>query len=141
MQERLNPGESGAVYGAMATAPRARLGWQRLALALAVAGFGLALAGLWSTAADAGETAHASKVARVTIDDFAFGPATVRVARGSSVSFANASGVKHTATRAGAFDTGKIKPGKSVTVRFTQEGTFAYHCTIHPFMKGKVVVD
>jgi plastocyanin len=25
-------------------------------------------------------------------------------------------------------------------VRFTQKGTFAYHCTIHPFMHGKIVV-
>ena len=43
-------------------------------------------------------------------------------------------------TRAGSFDTGRIKPGKSVTVRFAQTGTFAYHCTIHSFMHGKVVV-
>ncbi len=40
----------------------------------------------------------------------------------------------------GAFDTGHIKPGHSVAVRFTQKGTFSYHCEIHPFMHGKIVV-
>jgi len=26
-------------------------------------------------------------------------------------------------------------------VTFNKRGTFAYHCKIHPFMKGKVVVE
>ena len=125
----------------MATAPGARLGWQRIAVALAIIGFGLALAGMWSTAADADGTARASKTAAVEIVSFAYKPATVRVAKGSSVRFANSSGVRHTATRAGSFDTGRIGPGKSATIRFGQKGSFAYHCTIHPFMKGKVVVE
>jgi plastocyanin len=115
-------------------------------VALAVLGFGLALGGIWDTAADArgqdqGATARASRTAGVEIVSFAFKPATVRIAKGSSVRFSNSSGVTHTATRAGSFDTGRIKPGKSVAVRFAQKGTFAYHCTIHPFMKGKVVVE
>ncbi|HEX5714211.1 MAG TPA: plastocyanin/azurin family copper-binding protein [Solirubrobacterales bacterium] len=114
-------------------------------MALAIAGFGLALGGIWDAGADArpapGATAQASRTATVEIADFAFKPATVRIGKGSSVRFANSSGVKHTATRAGGFDTGTIKPGKSVAIRFGQKGSFAYHCTIHPFMKGKVVVD
>jgi plastocyanin len=126
----------------MTRAARARLGWQKAALALAFVGFALALAGIWSTAAPAdGTIARASKTATVTIDNFKFTPGTVRVAKGSSVRFSNSSGITHTATSAGAFDTGRIRDGKSVTVRFTQKGAFAYHCTIHPFMKGKVVVD
>src|SRR5215207_943924 len=121
---------------------RARLGWQMLAVALAVAGFGLALAGIWNTAADArgaegSGVAQTSKTVGVEIAGFAYKPATVRIAKGSSVRFSNASDVRHTATRAGSFDTGTIKPGKSVAVRFAQKGSFAYHCTIHSFMKGK----
>ncbi len=54
--------------------------------------------------------------------------------------FSNTSGVVHTATHAGVFDTGRIKPGTSVSVRFTQKGTFPYHCKIHHFMHGKIVV-
>jgi len=126
----------------MATAPGARLGWQRFAVALAIAGFGLALVGLWMQAPAAdGTVARASRAATVEIANFAFHPPTVRIAKGSSVRFSNSSGVKHTATRADSFDTGKIAPGKTVTVRFAQKGTFAYHCTIHPFMKGTVLVE
>src|SRR6476659_3808020 len=47
----------------------------------------------------------------------------------------------HTATKAGSFDTKGIAPGKSKTVQFDKRGTFAYHCKIHPFMKGKIVVE
>jgi plastocyanin len=76
----------------------------------------------------------------VQIKGFAFKPATIEVNRGDRVTFANGSGVTHTATGA-SFDTKRIAPGKSATVKFGKRGTFAYHCKIHPSMKGKVVVD
>jgi len=113
---------------------------RRIALALLAVAALLALAGWHGTHASAGVSAQASKVAEVDIADFAFHPPTLTIAKGSKVNFSNSSGVTHTATRAGSFDTGRIKPGKSVTVRFAQTGTFAYHCTIHSFMHGKVVV-
>jgi plastocyanin len=114
---------------------------QKLALLLAVAAFALALAGLSGSAASAGDaTAGASRSASVEINHFAFHPPTLRVAKGSTVTFSNASKVTHTAT-GGSFDTGFIKPGKSVAVRFKQTGTFAYHCEIHPLMHGKIIVE
>ena len=84
--------------------------------------------------------ATASGASTVQIKNFAFKPGTVEVKRGARVTFANSSGVPHTAT-GGGFDTKRIAPGQSATVRFNRSGTFAYHCKIHPFMKGKVVVD
>jgi plastocyanin len=114
---------------------------QKLALLLSFAAFALALAGLSGTAASAGDAgAQASRAASVDIDHFAFHPPTLRIAKGGTVTFVNSSEVTHTATRDGAFDTGRIKPGKSVAVRFKQKGTFAYHCEIHPLMHGKIVV-
>jgi plastocyanin len=89
--------------------------------------------------ADAAATAGAAKT--VAIRDFAFHPGTVRVQRGARVSFTNSSNVAHTATKGGSFDTKRIAPGNSATVRFNRRGTFAYHCKIHSFMKGKVVVE
>lgn len=83
-------------------------------------------------------TAGAAKT--VQIKNFAFKPATVEVDRGARVTFANASGVPHTATSAG-FDTKRIAPGRTATVKFDKRGTFAYHCKIHPSMKGKVIVE
>jgi plastocyanin len=108
---------------------------------LALVGFGLALIGLRGQAAAADATAHASAAPKVTINHFAFHPPTLRVAKGSSVVFSNTSKVTHTATREGSFDSGRIKPGESVSIRFKQKGTFAYHCLIHPFMHGKIVVE
>lgn len=88
-----------------------------------------------------GATASASGAKRVNIANFAFHPPTLRVKRGARVVFVNSSNVAHTATRAGSFDTHKIKAGTSKAVRFESKGTFAYHCKIHPFMKGKIVVE
>ncbi len=102
---------------------------------------GLVLIGLGGEPASAGPTAGASKTAKVDINHFAFHPPTLTIAKGNTVTFANSSKVTHTATRDGAFDTGRIRPGASVAVRFKQKGIFAYHCEIHPLMHGKIVVD
>ncbi len=90
------------------------------------------------SAAEATATASATKT--VQIKNFAFKPGTVAVNRGTQVSFANASGVPHTAT-SGSFDTKRIGPGQSAAVKFDKRGSFAYHCKIHPSMKGKVIVE
>ena len=123
----------------MNTASKTWRPWQAIPIAIAI--MGLMLIGIHGEIASAGETARASATATVRIVNFAFKPATLKIAKGSKVVFTNSSAVQHTATRGGAFDTGRIKPGKSVPVRFAQKGTFAYHCKIHPFMRGKIVVD
>ena len=97
--------------------------------------------GVVRDAGASGAIARTSAAKTVDINHFAFHPPTVRVKRGGSVAFTNSSSTTHTATRKGSFDTGRIKPGKSMVVRFSHKGTFAYHCSIHPFMKGKVVVE
>ena len=124
----------------MATAPRTRPGPQWLALGLSILVFALALVGLRGEAAAADPAAGASRAAGVEINHFAFHPPTLRVAKGSTVTFSNASKVTHTAT-GGPFDSGFIKPGRSFSVRFKQKGTFAYHCEIHPRMHGKIIVE
>jgi plastocyanin len=114
--------------------------WQRLwgfALLMAIAV--LAVAALQGGRA-IGATATASDAKSVDISHFAFHPPTLRVQRGARVAFTNSQNVAHTAS-SGSFDTKKIAPGSSVTVKFGQTGTFAYHCKIHPFMKGKIVVE
>ncbi len=124
----------------MTTDVRSQRGWQAVAVAVAAAVFALALVGVHGAVAAAGETAQTSRTAVVTIPAFEFKPATVTIPRGSKVRFSNTSGTAHTATRK-SFDTGRIRPGRSASVQFNREGTFRYHCSIHPFMKGRVVVD
>jgi plastocyanin len=102
----------------------------------------LAAASLASQAAPAAQPgpARVSKVKTVDINNFKFHPPKLEVAKGAKVVFSNSSGTAHTATDKGAFDSGRIKPGDSFAVRFEQKGTFRYHCEIHPFMHGKIVV-
>jgi plastocyanin len=102
---------------------------------------GLAALALLTPRGGASEVrATASGAKTVTVKSFAFKPATLAVKRGSRVTFANTSTATHTASGAG-FDTKQIAPGKAATVSFNKRGTFAYHCKIHPFMKGKIVVE
>ncbi|MDR4489782.1 MAG: plastocyanin/azurin family copper-binding protein [Candidatus Nitrosocosmicus sp.] len=41
----------------------------------------------------------------------------------------------------GLFDSGLFGPGKSISMKFNQSGTFPYFCTIHPWMEGVVRVS
>jgi plastocyanin len=92
--------------------------------------------------ASSGDSASASGSTKtVDINHFKFHPGVLEIGRGAKVVFSNSAKVTHTATDKGIFDTGRIKPGHSVSVRFEQKGTFAYHCKIHPFMHGKIVVN
>ena len=94
-----------------------------------------------SQGAPAAGGAAASKTATVKIVNFAFRPATLNIAKGTKVVFSNASTKTHTATRNGTFDTGRLGPGKSASVTFTQRGTFRYFCEIHSEMSAKMVID
>jgi plastocyanin len=125
----------------MTTTPGIWRGLRWLAIGLAAATMALAIAGLRSELASAGPTAQLSATKTVVINHFAFHPPTLTIAAGTTVTFANTSQVTHTATHGGVFNTGRIGPGTSISVRFKQRGTFTYHCMIHPTMHGKIVVQ
>jgi LPXTG-motif cell wall-anchored protein len=77
----------------------------------------------------------------VTITDFQFGPATITIRVGDTVTWTNSGPSPHTATASGGgFNTGTLSRGQSGSHTFQQAGTFAYFCKIHPFMHGTVVV-
>ena len=76
----------------------------------------------------------------VTIDHFAF-PATVTATVGQAVTWANADTTSHTVTElTGQWDSGAIEPGRSFTLTPTTAGSYAYRCSMHPFMRGVLVV-
>ncbi len=78
--------------------------------------------------------------ASVTIKNFAFDPSEVTIAKGGTVTWTNDDGTSHTV----AFDDGNASTvlgnGKTFVRTFDAEGTFSYHCSIHPSMTGKVIV-
>ena len=76
-----------------------------------------------------------------TISDFKFTPATITIHAGDTITWTNVGPTEHTATaNNGSFNTGILKKGQSASHTFTQPGTYAYICTIHPFMHGTIVV-
>jgi plastocyanin len=78
----------------------------------------------------------------VTIEGFAFDPAGLTLTVGDSVTWTNNDGVPHTASAdGGGFDTGNIVAGATASVTFDAAGTFAYHCNVHPDMRGTITVQ
>jgi plastocyanin len=78
----------------------------------------------------------------ITISNFKFTPGSLTVSRGARITVANHDGTAHTATAddGRSFDTGNIDPGAAATVTLSKAGTYKFHCTIHPFMHGTLVV-
>ena len=77
---------------------------------------------------------------RLDIQKFAF--STLRVRPRETVLVANHDGVAHTVTAEdGAFDSGNVPGGKAVRfVAPDRPGTYEFICTIHPSMRGQLVV-
>jgi plastocyanin len=77
-----------------------------------------------------------------------YDPSPVRVKPGTAVTWKNNDSTLHTVTSGlpeqGAvgtlFDSNVIAPGKTFTYTFSKAGTFDYSCTLHPTMRGQVIV-
>jgi plastocyanin len=119
---------------------RAIWGRGRLRAALVLAGV---LAAVSLTAAPA-----AAAVKGVIVVRFLYLPQTQVVQAGDTVIWRNASvnleGVPlpHTVTSdTGAWSSLFLPPGGTRFHVFTTPGTYPYHCEIHPFMRGAVLVE
>jgi plastocyanin len=75
----------------------------------------------------------------VAITGFAFKPARLNVKAGTVVTWRNSDPAPHTATGKG-FSSPQLAKGGTYRRRFTQPGTYAYLCALHPGMRGTVVV-
>ena len=78
----------------------------------------------------------------VVLYNMAFGPLTLTISKGTTITWQNNDGISHTATSdAGTWDSGNIPPGGSKSVTFDTAGTFPYHCIVHPMMTATIVVQ
>jgi plastocyanin len=102
--------------------------WIAVAVALLAFGPGLARAG--------------PAAVTVKIDNFAFDAPTVTVAPGATVTWVNDDDDPHTvvAEDGRSFRSRTLDTGDTFSFTFTSPGTFAYFCSVHPHMTGKVVV-
>jgi plastocyanin len=79
----------------------------------------------------------------IAIKNFAFSPASADAKVGQKISWTNGDDTAHTVT----FDdtanggSGNLNNGTTFDMTFAKAGTYAYHCKIHPSMKGTVTVS
>jgi nitrite reductase (NO-forming) len=72
-----------------------------------------------------------------------YSPPTITVVIGvnNTVTWTNNDQAPHTVTADNlSFDSGAINAGASWSNTFTSPGTYTYHCSYHPWMKGTVIV-
>jgi plastocyanin len=80
----------------------------------------------------------------VAIDNFAFGPKSLTVAPGTTVTWINQDDEPHTVVNAGnprLFKSGALDTGNKFSVTFDKPGTYQYFCSLHPHMTGVIVVQ
>lgn len=94
-----------------------------------------------------------NETVNVTIQNFAYTPSNITVAKWTTVVWTNKEAfVSHsvvsdkkvvnsvTGTLCPLFDSGELGPGASFEFQFNHTGTFNYHCSHHSFMRGTVIV-
>lgn len=80
--------------------------------------------------------------AAVNIDNFVFGPETITVPVGATVTWTNKDDIPHTSVSTeGVFKSKVLDTDEKFSYTFTKAGTYPYYCTIHPKMMGKIVVQ
>jgi plastocyanin len=78
----------------------------------------------------------------VNIDNFVFGPQTLTVPVGATVTWTNKDDIPHTSVSTeGVFKSKVLDTDEKFSYKFDKAGTYPYYCTIHPKMTGKIVVQ
>ena len=79
--------------------------------------------------------------------DACYIPSEITVKPGSSVTWQNQDVAFHSVTSGSydtpteLFDSGHLDPDELYTLTFDEIGVHDYFCTLHPWMKGKVIVE
>ncbi len=106
----------------------------------------LRLAACWTAVGLAAEAPAASAAAppavqKVDIRNSSFVPGEITIAPGTTVVWINHDEMPHTVTgNDKTFASKGLDTGDEFRYTFGRDGNFAYHCAIHPYMKGVVHV-
>jgi plastocyanin len=85
---------------------------------------------------------HAEDAANgVTIDNFTFAPAEMKVKVGDTVTWTNHDDIPHTVVSAGKFRSKALDTDNSFSFTFTAAGDYKYFCSLHPHMTGMIKVE
>ena len=103
-----------------------------------------------TTSASGGNSVTISPGSSVPSNGKFFVPDILTVSKGTTVTWTNGDSTLHTVTSGSPesgnsgtgteFDSSYLAAGKTFQHQFSIPGTFDYYCTLHPYMKGKVVV-
>jgi plastocyanin len=78
----------------------------------------------------------------VRVDNFTFGPETLKVPVNSTVTWVNKDDVPHViASDDGLFKSKALDTDDKYSYTFTTAGAYPYYCSVHPKMVGKIVVQ
>jgi plastocyanin len=89
----------------------------------------------------AAAAAAPAKLQKVAISNFAFAPQVIVVAPGTTVTWTNADEDPHTVVANDkSFHSAAMDTDESYSFTFTRPGEYAYFCSLHPHMTGKVIV-
>jgi plastocyanin len=99
----------------------------------------LLLAGSPSVTANTQQPSSATS--EVKIDNFSFGPATLTVAPGTTVTWINRDDIPHKVVSTDdVFKSKVLDTDEKFSYTFTKAGNYPYFCSIHPKMTGAIVV-
>jgi plastocyanin len=77
----------------------------------------------------------------VAIQGYAYSPSTLTIQKGANVTWKNEDSVQHdVVSDSSAFSSPLLNRGETYTHQFNSAGSFSYHCSPHPFMKGTIIV-
>mgnify|MGYP000665642557 FL=1 len=96
-----------------------------------------------------GDVVMPSKVSRPGCEeiDRCYIPSNIVIEKGKQVTWVNEDSAFHSVTSGlyetptELFDSGHLDPYETYTLTFDESGTFDYFCTLHPWMKGQVIVE
>ena len=83
-----------------------------------------------------------TETTEVQIDNFSFGPGTLTVPVGTTVTWTNRDDIPHTVVSTdGVFKSKVLDTDEKFAYTFGKAGSYPYFCSIHPKMTGKVIVE
>jgi len=112
----------------------------RLLTAALALGAALVLAGCGGDEGGGADAAPVTGVSQVTAKDNRFTPAAIQVPAGTTVTWAFKDGLVPHDVVADGFSSGEPRRKGTFAHTFDRPGTYAYRCTVHDGMTGRVVV-
>jgi plastocyanin len=95
----------------------------------------------FSLMTDHAASAVPARTQAISIKGFAFVPQVLTVTPGTTVTWTNADDDPHTVTANDkSFHSVALDTDNKYSFTFTRPGEFAYFCSLHPHMTGKIIV-